>query len=233
MTVVAIRLMERTRNLINEYLGFKVSIKRNDRDRPKEAKSNGTLLLQTQAEEGKHDELYHQHIQITDDTQNGSTKSEIIKPKDPSCITISVYSAVVVGLICLFLVLGRDYIKYLLLSLEQTNFWISLLVFVLLFTVVSFPMTWGYILLNIAAGYLYGWLIGILVIMVCALTGITIAHFTIRRCLRNFVVARLSNDTVRSIMTVVDSDMGFKVVIWSRLTPIPFGLQNALFAVSI
>ncbi|ELT96891.1 hypothetical protein CAPTEDRAFT_23698, partial [Capitella teleta] len=137
-----------------------------------------------------------------------------------------------VALILTFLVIGRGYIKYLLLSLENTSLWISFLVFAALFTVVSFPMTWGYIVLNIAAGYLYGLLYGVLIVMFCALCGIVIAHVTIRRCLSNFVMTRLANDSVKAIIRVVDSEHGFKMVTLSRLTPIPFGLQNALFAVS-
>lgn len=153
--------------------------------------------------------------------------------QETSCLTISVYSAVVIALICTFLVLGRDYIKYVLMSMEETDLWISFFIFTCMFTVVSFPMTWGYILFNIAAGYLYGFRMGVATVMVCALTGLSIAHFVIKRFLSDFVQKKLTNDTVRAIMRVIESGHGFRVVILSRLTPIPFGLQNAIFAVSI
>ena len=153
--------------------------------------------------------------------------------KGPSCMAISIYSAVMIAMICVFLVLGRDYIKYLLLSLEETSMWISFLIFALLFTIVSFPMTWGYILLNIAAGYLYGFYMGLVIILLCALFGLLTAHTVIRRFFSDFVRKRLLNDGIRAIMRVVDSDQGFRIVFLARLTPIPFGLQNALFAVSI
>lgn len=152
--------------------------------------------------------------------------------KDYSCLTISIYSAIVVGLVCIFLVVGRDYIKYVLLSLEKSNLWISLLVFSLLYTAVSFPMTWGYVLLNVACGYLYGLLMGIVIVMVCALVGLAAAHLIIKRFFQDFVFERLANDSVRSIIRVVDSKHGFKVIVLARFTPIPFGLQNALFAMS-
>lgn len=152
--------------------------------------------------------------------------------KDYSCLTISIYSAIVIAMVCTFLVLGRDYIKYVLLSLEKSNLWISLVIFSLLFTVVSFPMTWGYILLNVACGYLYGLLLGIVIVVMCALCGLTAAHLLIKRFLQDFVFDRLANDSMRAIIRVVDSEHGFKVVVLARLTPIPFGLQNALFAMS-
>ena len=153
--------------------------------------------------------------------------------KDYSCLTISIYSAIVIAMVCIFLVLGRDYIKYVLLSLEKSNLWISLVIFSLLFCVVSFPMTWGYILLNVACGYLYGLLLGIVIVIMCALCGLTAAHLLIKRFLQDFVFDRLANDSMRAIIRVVDSEHGFKVVVLARLTPIPFGLQNALFAVSV
>lgn len=152
--------------------------------------------------------------------------------KDYSCLTISIYSAIVIAMVCIFLVVGRDYIKYVLLSLEKSNLWISLIIFSLLFTVVSFPMTWGYILLNVACGYLYGLLLGIVIVIMCALCGLTAAHLLTKRFLQDFVFDRLANDSMRAIIRVVDSEHGFKVVVLARLTPIPFGLQNALFAVS-
>ena len=161
-----------------------------------------------------------------------SSKTTSGSSQQTSCLSISVYSAVVVALVLTFLIIGRDYIKYLLLSLEQTNLWVSLLVFAMLFTIVSFPMTWGYIILNIAAGYLYGLFLGVLIVMLCALCGIVIAHLTIRKCLTNFVLTRIANDSMRAIIRVVESEHGFKMVTLSRLTPIPFGLQNAVFAIS-
>lgn len=166
------------------------------------------------------------------DGEKLTAKENSATRKDYSCLTISIYSAVVIAIVCTFLVLGRDYIKYVLLSLEKSNLWISLVIFSLLFTVVSFPMTWGYILLNVACGYLYGLLLGIVIVVMCALCGLTTAHLLIKRFLQDFVFDRLANDSMRAIIRVVDSEHGFKVVVLARLTPIPFGLQNALFAVS-
>ncbi len=224
--------MEAIRKVLNGYVGFRVPPTTATGEDTSAGPTNGIMAGDGN---GKPYESHNDGI-CGEESVEGSSPSSLIdgdRKKDPSCLTISVYSAAAIALVCIFLIFGRSYIKYMLMSLEKTNFWISLAVFVVLFTIVSFPMTWGYILLNIAAGYLYGLVVGILAIIGCALTGVFIAHIVIRKCLRNFVMSRLANDSIRSIMNVVESDMGFRVVIWSRLTPIPFGLQNGLFAVSI
>jgi len=174
-----------------------------------------------------------QLIGKTSDAPGGVDCQKSQNKSDVSCLTIFFYTALVIGIVCSSLLVGRDYIKYVLLSLERSNVCISFLVFSALFTAVSFPMTWGYILLNVAAGYLYGLLMGVVIVMTCALCGIVCAHHTIRRFLRDFVWNRLANDSMRAIVRVVESDSGFKVIVLARLTPIPFGLQNALFAVRI
>ena len=165
------------------------------------------------------------------ETQAGRTVVRT-KGSDISCRRLSVYSVLAAALVCVGVVLGRDYIKYVLLSLETSNFAVSFLVFLVLFIAVSFPMTWGYILLNVAAGYLYGPLTGVAVVMGCALCGVLTAHLVIRGCLREVVWERIANESMRALVKVVNSESGAKVVALARLTPIPFGLQNALFAVS-
>jgi len=153
------------------------------------------------------------------------------KPTEPSCLSVSAFSAGVIAIVCAFLFVSRDYIKYVLMSLEHSSVIVSFVVFLMLFTAVSFPFTWGYILLNIAAGYLYGLIGGILIIVSCATLGITLAHATIRRFFGDIVRSRLLSSSLRHFISVVQSEHGFKVIALARLTPIPFGLQNALFAV--
>ena len=149
-----------------------------------------------------------------------------------SCLRICVFTGLLVTLVCTVLVLGREYIVFILMYIEKTNLWVSFGIFCLLYTIVAFPMTWGYILLNIAAGYLYGGLLGIATVLFCATLGITVAHFTMKTCLRQMVMSKLTNPSMQATVKVVDSENGSKIVFLSRLTPIPFGLQNALYAMS-
>ena len=245
-------LMEKVKKFINENLFFRIEGIDSDDDTETiiiDGNGNGSLPNDFRSLEEKEKTLKngnylydtgHPEVVIDDSSSSRVSTPELrieIANREPtqlSCLSISIYSAVIIAMILIFLFIGRDYVKYILLSLQEADFWISLLVFAMLFTIVSFPMTWGYILLNIAAGYLYGLGLGLVIVISCALTGLFIAHCVIRRCLRNFVLSKFTNKSFVSIMNVVDhSSIGFKVVIWARLTPIPFGLQNALFAVSI
>ena len=84
----------------------------------------------------------------------------------------------------------------------------------------------------VATGYLYGIVYGPIVTIVCGTLGITIAHVVMKNFCRNFIIGRFFNDKVEAVIRVVEGSQGFKVIALARLTPIPFGLQNGLFAVS-
>jgi len=151
----------------------------------------------------------------------------------PSCYQVSLTSIGVISVICLLVVVCRHYIKDLLLWLEQIEPAASCGIFLVLFTTVSFPMAWGYLLLMVAAGYLYGIIYGPLVVVICGGIGILVAHLVMRNFCKSCIMDRFFNDKVEAVIRVVESGQGFKVVALARLTPIPFGLQNGLFAVSI
>jgi len=123
-------------------------------------------------------------------------------------------------------------VKDVLEWLENLDEWARILLFVTMFTVVSFPMTWGYILLNVAAGYLYGFMLGFLVVVISVLCGLSSAFIVCRRYLRDFVRSKLESENLKAIMRVVEGKRGFKVIALTRLTPVPFGLQNGLFSVT-
>lgn len=135
---------------------------------------------------------------------------------------------------CIVLFFVSHYIKQALVALEQSHSILTVLCFFVLFIFVSLPMTWGYVLLNLAAGYLYGVIYGMAIVFFCALVGITISHVLLNHSsLKRCILSQISGNTsFRTIMSVVESRHGFKVVVLARLTPIPFGLQNALFSVS-
>ena len=126
----------------------------------------------------------------------------------------------------------RQYVKGFLKWLQHLDKWVSGLIFVVMFTLVSFPMTWGYIVLNMAAGYLYGFMAGLLTVTISVLFGVTTSVIICRYFLRNLVQSKLQSSHLKAVIQVIESRRGFKVVILTRLTPIPFGLQNGLFAVS-
>ncbi|XP_067055399.1 transmembrane protein 64-like [Acropora muricata] len=162
-----------------------------------------------------------------------STKiDQVVIKRQPRCYHIS-YTALILLIIGLIVViLCRRFVKDLLEWLQNLDEWGRVVLFVIMFTVVSFPMTWGYILLNVAAGYLYGFLLGFFIVIISVLCGLGTAFVICRRYLRDFVRSKLESDNLKAIMRVVEGKRGFKVIALTRLTPVPFGLQNGLFAVT-
>lgn len=136
---------------------------------------------------------------------------------------------VILGLI--ILIWGRGHILQLLRWLETLPLHLSILVFIFLFTLVSFPFGFGYIILNMMAGYLYGILRGQLIVMVSVAVGATLSFQLCRRWFKDYARSMVTSDALRAVLRVVEGPHGFKVIFLTRFTPIPFGLQNALFAV--
>uniref|UniRef100_A0A8C0T688 Transmembrane protein 64 n=1 Tax=Canis lupus familiaris TaxID=9615 RepID=A0A8C0T688_CANLF len=131
------------------------------------------------------------------------------------------------------LALVRRYLQHLLLWAESLDSLLGVLLFVVGFIVVSFPCGWGYIVLNVAAGYLYGFVLGMGLMVVGVLIGTFVAHVVCRRLLAAWVAARIqSSGRLSAVVRVVEGGSGLKVVALARLTPIPFGLQNAVFSIT-
>lgn len=131
------------------------------------------------------------------------------------------------------LALVRQYLRDLLLWVESLDSLVGVLLFIVGFIFVSFPCGWGYIVLNVAAGYLYGFVLGTGLVIVGVLIGTFLSHITCKKLLSQWVLAKLDrSEKLRSFIRVVDGGSGLKVVALARLTPIPFGLQNAVFSIT-
>lgn len=137
---------------------------------------------------------------------------------------------VVLGLV--ILIWGRSHLVQLLQWLEQLPLHQSLPVFIVLFTLTSFPFGFGYIILNMMAGYLYGLLHGQLIVMVSVAVGVTISFLLCRSWFKDYARGMVTSNALQAVLKVVEGPHGFKVIFLTRFTPIPFGLQNVLFAVS-
>ena len=161
-------------------------------------------------------------------------------PKTPStdavhrgCARWTVYATILIILTFGLLYLCREYVRVTLFWLEHTDRWLSFLVFACLFMLVSLVIAWGYVVLNIAAGYLYGFCLGAAVVSVCAAVGVVTSHVLTRRCCQGFVQRRVAGAGLKALLRVMEGERGFRIIALARLTPIPFGLQNGLFAVSL
>ena len=137
---------------------------------------------------------------------------------------------IILGLV--ILIWGRGHVVQLLKWLEGLPLHWSLCVFILLFTLVSFPFGFGYIILNMMAGYLYGILRGQLIVMISVSIGISLAFQLCRRWFKDYARSLVTSKALQAVLRVVEGPHGFKVILLTRFTPIPFGLQNVLFAVS-
>ncbi|KAH3775976.1 transmembrane protein 64-like [Dreissena polymorpha] len=152
--------------------------------------------------------------------------------KGPNCYQVTLLSVVVIALTIFFLVLFREYIKDVLIWMANLDLKVSFVIFLLLYILVSYPIAWGVILLMIACGYLYGIIYGPIVVEVCSAVGVAVAHVTMKRFCRSFIIRKFYNDNMTAVISVVDGKHGFKVVALTRLTPLPFGLQNSLFSLT-
>ena len=132
----------------------------------------------------------------------------------------------------LLIVLARGHLLLILSWLAQLPWLERMAVFIALFTLVSFPFGFGYIILNMMAGYLYGFVCGQAVVMLSVAVGFSIAFLSCRFWLRNYAQRSITSQALRAVMRVVEGPHGIKVIFLTRLTPIPFGLQNVLFSVS-
>lgn len=151
-----------------------------------------------------------------------------------TCCVKSALLACVLSAACFFSVtLVRRYLKDALLWVESLDGLMGAMLFIVCLITVSFPCGWGYMVLNVAAGYLYGFVPGVGLVMVGVLIGTSVAHVACRRLLSGWVLSRVgNNEQLGAVIRVVEGGSGLKVVALARLTPIPFGLQNAVFSVS-
>ncbi|XP_066144416.1 transmembrane protein 64 isoform X2 [Euwallacea fornicatus] len=127
-----------------------------------------------------------------------------------------------VVVIVFVLVFCKAYIKLILLWLEKQDSFIVAATICVLFVIVSLPISVGYIVLVLASGYLFG-----------VTHGLLLAHNILKLLGHHPSIFKLTrNDMAAAIMQVISGPLCFKIVFCSRLTPIPFGLQNAIFALS-
>eukprot|EP00106_Octopus_bimaculoides_P010861 XP_014778303.1 PREDICTED: transmembrane protein 64-like [Octopus bimaculoides] len=152
-------------------------------------------------------------------------------PSATNCGHMSIVSLTVISIICLLLIFFKSYVKDMLLWLEHTDAIVSYLAFLCMYTLVSFPIAWGYFLLLLTTGYVYGFLRGIFVVLTCGAVGVSTAYLVLRTCCRCITV-RFYSKKLEAVIKVVEGPQGYKVIALARLTPIPFGLQNGLFGLT-
>ncbi|KAK9874144.1 hypothetical protein WA026_002499 [Henosepilachna vigintioctopunctata] len=153
------------------------------------------------------------------ETESSEPTKKLIPKSSTHLCYISLWRAVavvatIVVLISLVLLL-RFYMRFLLLWLEHQNGSIQMVAVVLLFCLVALPISIGYLVM-------YG----------CQFWASN-SKFCIEKIGHHPAVFRLTeNPTAQAIKTLISGPSCFKIVLCARVTPIPFGLQNTIFALS-
>ena len=139
--------------------------------------------------------------------------------------------------------LYKDSLVNVLLILETLPWWWTSLFFCVLFTLVSLPFAWGkndddrtstslpsflgYILLNIACGFLYGLVYGVIFLVIYVAIGLSFSFVLCRFILRHdyWVIKNLKttferSQIIQTLIKVLNSTDGYKIIFLSRLTPV-------------
>lgn len=173
------------------------------------------------------------------DTEIGEveiTKKLLTKKPTNICYTslrriIAVITTVIVLLSVVFLL--RYYMRFLLLWLEHQDGTVKMVAIVILFCMVALPISIGYLVLVCTSGYLYGFCLGLPLVVFGANFGLLVANIILRNIGHHPVVLRMTeNPTAQAIKRLISGPSSFKIVLCARVTPIPFGLQNTIFALS-
>ncbi len=187
-------------------------------------------------------------------TNKLSTKYPSIR--QPPCYKLLI-AIVALTIIAGLYYFSKGYMRALLSWIEIQNPWLIFVCFIFLFTIVSFPPPFpiGYLILIITSGYLFGFAKGLFTVVLGANLGAGIAHITIKSMQSKLPLQKwelemqkrgqwtilifgssfrlLKNYTGKAILRVIGGPRAFKIILLARLTPIPFGLQNTIFGVSI
>ena len=133
--------------------------------------------------------------------------------------------------------LFKDYLIYLLNYLElKSNSNIVEFHFILLslFICVSLPILWGYLICVLICSFVYTFFIGFIMVVFYSSIGMTCSFFICRYTFYECAHQRVNDMAyLKAISSVIESsEKGFKIIVLSRLMPIPFGLVNTLFSVT-
>lgn len=93
-------------------------------------------------------------------------------------------------LIFMLLLAFKSSTSSILIWMETQNLWTTFLIFMLLFTIVSFPFSVGYLVLIISCGYIFSLTKGFLVAILGANLGVAIAHVTIKSMQKKLPIHR-------------------------------------------
>eukprot|EP01116_Phalansterium_solitarium_P017488 TRINITY_DN4316_c0_g1_i1.p1 TRINITY_DN4316_c0_g1~~TRINITY_DN4316_c0_g1_i1.p1 ORF type:complete len:280 (+),score=17.48 TRINITY_DN4316_c0_g1_i1:167-1006(+) len=106
------------------------------------------------------------------------------------------------------------------------------LILVLCFLVASFPVPVGTTPLMLSCGFLYGLAAGIVTVMIGSMFGASVSFYGCRLVFKNWVENEVRKSKAMLVLMKALDENAFKLCVLVRLLPVPYGLQNAMFAIS-
>lgn len=103
-----------------------------------------------------------------------------------------------VVILCLYW-LSVGYVKSLLLWIETQNEWFIFALFICFFTIVSFPVVVGYLILIITSGYLFGLARGLATVLIGANVGAAFAQWSIQKMQSKLPIQRYVNYIIANL----------------------------------
>jgi len=132
---------------------------------------------------------------------------------------------------CIYLALRPDLLKQGLEEVRRLGVWGNLIL-VTAYIVISFPIAVGYTAVCLACGFLYGILWGTATTMVGIIVGSSVSFWLCGSLCKTYVERKVMRNKKAEALLKAVRLHGFKIILMSRVTPVPFGLQNALFGIS-
>jgi len=139
---------------------------------------------------------------------------------------------VVSAFLCIWMALHPETLKQGLEVVKSLGLWGNLIL-IICYIIIAFPVAVGYTAVGLACGFLYGPIEGVLTTFIGAqIVGSSISFWLCGTLFKEWFEKKLKENKKADAVLKSVRRNGFKIIVMSRLTPIPFGLQNALFGVS-
>jgi len=140
-----------------------------------------------------------------------------------------------IGLTLVIVFLCREYLATVLRWHQKLDGWLNVTVYIGLFFAVCLPFLFGYVIVCVGAGYIYGIWYGLLISSLATLFGCTIVFALCRGRFKRWAERKAAGYPIFYSMCGILAEPGrdgLQMLLLLRLSPIPVGMTTTLFAVS-
>jgi len=169
--------------------------------------------------------------------ERASTPKWVAKCKSLNKVTILKWAIFILVFLAIVILVGYalrvGWVAILLQWIASLGYWGNAM-FIPLFCFISLPyVLGGYSVLALTCGFLYGPILGFITLSISSVLGCMFGYWMTRlfgqKCLgENFAE---KNPFLKVVLAALQ-DHSLKVMVLCRLTPIPYGVQNAIFAIA-